>query len=158
MNKISIIRIRKGKLSTLSHLYINGLFACYLLEDQIAGIKIPGETCLPEGIYELGLNNTAGMNQHYKKRFPKFHEGMLEICGIANFKLVFFHVGNFHTDTKGCPLIGMTWQMIDGIYQVLQSALAYEKVYKALLYAYRNGLRKIEVINLIESDVSSIAA
>lgn len=158
MNKISIIRINKGKKSTLSHLYINGLFVCYLLEDHISVNKIAGETCFPEGTYQLGINTTAGMNQFYQKRFPKFHKGMLEIGGIYNFKLVFFHIGNFYNDTKGCPLTGMSWQMVAGDFQVLQSAASYEIAYKGLLKAYQKGIREIEVINKTESDVSILAA
>ena len=41
-----IIRVAQGKHSTLSHLYINGLFACYLLEDSIRALKISGEAFL----------------------------------------------------------------------------------------------------------------
>ena len=35
-----IIRVAQGKQSTLSQLYINGVFQCYLLEDKIRTEKI----------------------------------------------------------------------------------------------------------------------
>ena len=36
-----IIRVAQGNNSTLSHLYLNDIFQCYLLEDKIRGVKIP---------------------------------------------------------------------------------------------------------------------
>ena len=44
-----IIRIAQGKESTLSQLYINGIFQCYLLEDKIRAQKIASETAIPVG-------------------------------------------------------------------------------------------------------------
>ena len=38
-----IIRVAQGKESTLSQLYINGIFQCYLLEDKIREVKIPSQ-------------------------------------------------------------------------------------------------------------------
>src|SRR5690606_30678194 len=74
-----IIRVAEGKRSTLSHLYIGGIFCCYLLEDRIREEKIPGETGIPPGEYGLSLNPGAGMDGEYAKRYPKLHEGMVEI-------------------------------------------------------------------------------
>ena len=38
--KTKIIRVAQGKESTLSHLYIDGIFQCFLLEDKIREVKI----------------------------------------------------------------------------------------------------------------------
>src|SRR5690606_40678592 len=70
--------------STLSHLYIGGLFCCYLLEDTVRDHKIPGETAIPPGDYGLSLNHWAAMNARYAKRYPEFHEGMVEIIEIRS--------------------------------------------------------------------------
>jgi len=51
-----IIRDAQGKQSTLSQLYINGIFQCYLLEDKIREVKIPSQTAIPTGVFELRLN------------------------------------------------------------------------------------------------------
>ncbi|WP_188753508.1 DUF5675 family protein [Parapedobacter defluvii] len=61
MNEIKIIRMAQGKHSTLSHLYVAGIFCCYLLEDSIRTEKIFGKTCIPEGEYGLRLNLWAGI-------------------------------------------------------------------------------------------------
>lgn len=128
-----LIRVAAGKNSTLGHLYINGLFGCYILEDAIRDRKIPEQTAIPAGEYTMGVNTTAGMNARYGNRYARMHQGMVEVRGIPNFSLVFFHIGNYHTDTAGCLLTGSYWQLIDGDYRVLHSAAAYKHVYPLLV-------------------------
>ncbi|WP_207532681.1 DUF5675 family protein [Desertivirga arenae] len=148
---IQIIRVAAGKNSTLSHLYINRIFQCFLLEDSIRKEKIPGITCIPEGHYELKINSTAGMNQRYKQAYPGLHKGMLEIAGIPNFTLVFIHIGNYVSDTAGCPLTGHSWAVVKGDFQVQQSAFAYKEVYPLLLKMIASGNARLEVINHIQT-------
>jgi hypothetical protein len=147
MEQIRIIRVAQGKNSTLSHLYINGLFACYLLEDAIRPEKIPGITCIPEGEYRLRLNPWAGMNAKYAPKYPTQHEGMVEITGIPDFSLVFIHIGNYHTQTAGCPLTGSYWQLVDDDYRVLHSAAAYKYVYPLLVEQIEQGNDRVVVEN-----------
>ena len=149
MNGIRIIRVAQGKHSTLSHLYIGGLFACYLLEDAVRDRKIPGETCIPPGDYGLSLNHWSGMDGEYAQRYPNMHEGMVEITEIPNYRLVFFHIGNYHDETRGCPLTGSYWQHLDGDYQVMGSRAAYEFVYPKLVAEIREGRGRIEIVNAI---------
>ncbi|PPK99496.1 DUF5675 family protein [Parapedobacter indicus] len=144
---IKIIRVAQGKNSTLSHLYIHGLFACYLLEDSIRKEKIPGLTCIPEGEYGLSLNHGAGMNARYGVKYPHMHAGMIEITEIPNYRLVFIHIGNYHTQTAGCPLTGSYWQRLDGDYQVMHSAAAYHYVYPLLLDQIERGNDRVVVKN-----------
>ncbi|GAA4777941.1 hypothetical protein GCM10023231_00470 [Olivibacter ginsenosidimutans] len=143
---IKLLRIAEGLNTTLGQLYINGLFACYILEDQVRDEKIPGMTAIPQGEYPLCLNGTASMNNRYRSRYNLMHRGMVEIRGIPNFNLVFFHVGNYHTDTSGCLLTGSYYQFIDGDYRVLHSAAAYKRVYPLLATAAEEG-RMLSVVN-----------
>jgi len=149
MERIKIIRVAQGKNSTLSHLYIGSLFVCYLLEDSIRREKVQGLTCIPEGEYLLRLNTWAGMNVKYGPKYPKLHRGMLEITGIPDFSLVFIHIGNYHTQTAGCPLTGSYWQRLDGDYQVLHSAAAYKYVYPLLVAQVEIGNSRISVENRV---------
>ncbi|MFC6102868.1 DUF5675 family protein [Olivibacter domesticus] len=136
---IKLLRIAEGTNTTLGQLYINNLFQCYILEDKIRNEKIPGETAIPAGEYKLGLNKTAGMNAKYQSRYSHMHQGMVEIRGIPNFTLVFFHIGNYHTDTRGCLLTGSYYQLINNDYRVLHSADAYKRVYFLLAHAAAAG-------------------
>ena len=145
--QIEIRRVAEGKNSTLSHLYIGGIFCCYLLEDSIRDDKIQGITCIPEGEYGLSLNHWSGMNAKYAKRYPKLHEGMVEITEIPGYQLVFIHIGNYHTETAGCPLTGSYWQRLDDDYQVMHSEAAYKYVYPLLVEQIMKGNDRLVVEN-----------
>src|SRR5690606_26932321 len=147
MEQIKIIRVAQGKNSTLSHLYIGGLFRCYLLEDSVRAEKIQGLTCIPEGEYRLRLNSWAGMNARYAPKYPRLHRGMIEITGIPDYCFVFIHIGNYHTQTAGCPLTGSYWQRLDGDYQVMHSAAAYRYVYPLLVEEIKKGNDSVVVEN-----------
>ncbi len=134
-----IIRVAQGKESTLSQLYINGIFQCYLLEDKIREVKIHSQTAIPTGVFGLKLNTHGAKNVNYKRVFAKQHEGMIEIVGLPNFNFVYIHVGNTIKDTAGCPLCGFGFQFLDGNYQVTQSIAAYKMIYPKLV-----ALAKIE--------------
>lgn len=149
MNGTRIVRVAEGKNSTLSHLYLGGLFTCYLLEDKIRETKIPGETCIPEGKYGLRLNKLAKMNATFQKRYPDIHQGMVEITEIPSFQGVFFHPGNNIRDTAGCPLTGSYWTLVNGDYVLMQSGYAYQYAYLRLLDSIKQGFRLLEVTNRI---------
>ena len=142
-----IIRVAQGKESTLSQLYINGIFQCYLLEDKIREVKIPSQTAIPKGIFSLKLNTFGAKNVDYKKAFGKLHEGMIEITGLPNFSFVYIHTGNTIEHTAGCPLVGLSYIKKDGDYQVLQSRDAYWQVYPKLLAAAKSKDNQIEIQN-----------
>lgn len=145
--KMKLIRINSGLNTTLGQLYIKERFQCYILENTVRDTKILGETAIPEGQYTLGFNATAGMNAGYANRYPQSHQGMIEVRGIPNFSLVFFHIGNYHTDTRGCLLTGSYYQLIDHDYRVLHSAAAYKRVYPLLAEAITRDGANLEVRN-----------
>ena len=142
-----IIRVAQGKESTLSQLYINGIFQCYLLEDKIREVKIPSQTAIPTGVFNLKLNTHGAKNVDYKRVFSKLHEGMIEIVGLPNFSFVYIHVGNTIKDTSGCPLCGFGFQFNDGNYKVTQSVAAYKMIYPKLVALAKQPTNKIIVEN-----------
>lgn len=142
-----IIRVAQGKQSTLSQLYINGVFQCYLLEDKIRTEKIKEHTAIPTGTYSLQLNTWGAKNVNYKKAFGKIHQGMIEITGLPNFSFVYIHTGNTIEDTAGCPLCGFGFQLIQGDYRVTQSVMAYQMIYPKLVALAKNKANKISIEN-----------
>lgn len=128
-----IIRVAQGKQSTLSQLYINGIFQCYLLEDKIRTEKIASQTAIPTGKYSLKLNTNGAKNVNYKRVFGRLHQGMVEIIGLSDFSYVYIHTGNTIQETASCPLCGFGFQFLDGDYQVIQSVAAYKMVYPKLV-------------------------
>ncbi|KUO65677.1 MAG: hypothetical protein APF83_01245 [Lutibacter sp. BRH_c52] len=142
-----IIRVAQGKQSTLSQLYINGIFQCYLLEDKIREIKIASQTAIPTGVYELKLNTYGAKNVVYKKAFGKLHQGMIEIYGLPNFSFVYIHTGNTIKETAGCPLCGFGFQFVDGDFQVSQSIAAYKVIYPKLVALAKDASNKFAIEN-----------
>ena len=145
--RTKIIRVAEGKQSTLSHLYIDDIFQCYLLEDKIRDVKIPKQTAIPKGNYTLRLNTWGGMNAEYRQKFPKLHKGMIEINGLPNFSFVYIHIGNTYRQTAGCPLCGFGFEMVNGDYQVLRSKDAYQMIYPKLLALAQDQQSGISIEN-----------
>lgn len=139
--EVCVKRVRQGKNSTLSELFIDGEFNCYVLEDSVRDEKIKGSTAIPAGRYRLEFNRYGAMNGRYKGRFPEFHKGMIELKGIPNFSYVYLHMGNTFADTAGCLLVGDTVRYDDDWdeYEIYQSRKAYIKVYKRLAAMMEKG-------------------
>lgn len=145
--KTRIVRVAEGKQSTLSHLYIDGIFQCFLLEDKIRQVKIKGKTAIPEGVFNLRLNTWGGMNKIYIPKYGPLHKGMIEIADLPTYDAVYIHIGNTIEQTAGCPLVGLSYIKKDGDFQVLQSVDAYKQIYRRLLAAATGKENKIEIIN-----------
>lgn len=145
--RTKILRVAEGKQSTLSQLYIDDVFQCYLLEDKIRAVKIPKQTAIPTGNYTLRLNTWGGMNADYRQKFPKLHKGMIEINGLSQFSFVYIHIGNTYTHTAGCPLCGFGFELVNGDYQVLRSKDAYQMIYPKLLEIAQGGKNGISIEN-----------
>jgi hypothetical protein len=144
--------------STLGMLFIDGHFACYTLEDAVCEEKIPGQTCIPEGIYGITLRSVGGQNHRYSQKFPKIHRGMLHLLDVPGFEYVHIHVGNTKKDTDGCILLGdgsNNNQVAEGF--VSSSAKAYERIYSVIAYAIENGEGVwIEIIEGIPTKKSQV--
>lgn len=145
--RTKIIRVAEGKQSTLSQLYIDDIFQCYLLEDKIRDVKILKQTAIPKGNYTLRLNTWGGMNAEYRQKFPKLHKGMIEINGLPNFSFVYIHIGNTYRQTAGCPLCGFGFEMVNGDYQILRSKDAYQMIYPKLLVLAQDTQNGISIEN-----------
>lgn len=147
MMRTKIIRVAQGKESTLSHLYIDGIFQCFLLEDKIRQVKIKRRTAIPEGQFKLRLNTWGGMNKDYFQKYGPMHQGMIEIADLPTFDAVYIHIGNTIQNTSGCPLVGLSYIKKDGDYQVIQSRDAYRQVYPKLLAIAKGKDQQISIEN-----------
>ena len=139
--KLEVIRFNKGKDSTNGILFDisnrERKFLCYTLEDESRTEKVPGETCIPEGEYTLGLRTVGGLHARYSKRFADIHMGMLHVLDVPNFKYILIHCGNTDEDTAGCLLLGDT-QENNNIKEngfIGRSTHAYYRVYQEIAEA-----------------------
>jgi len=112
--KLDVVRTQFGKDATNGMLFVDGVFECFTLEDEVRDIKIMSETAIPLGEYEIKFRNVGGFDTKYKARYGStFHKGMLELQDVPNFKYILIHTGNTDQHTAGCLLIGETQQDLD---------------------------------------------
>lgn len=105
MKIITQIRSYKAK-ATISELYVEDSLCCYTLEDVARpdGVKIPGETCIPEGCY---IARVTFSNRFQREMILLSSEGKDAIIrdGVT-FTGLRVHKGNSVEDTEGCVLVG----------------------------------------------------
>lgn len=160
--KLNVIRHQFGKDATNGMLFIDGVFECYTLEDEVRDVKVMSETAIPLGTYEIKFRNIGGFDTKYKARYgTTFHKGMLELQDVPNFKYILIHTGNTDESTAGCLLLGETQQDLDkgkdGF--VGGSGDAYKKMYPKVRDALLNGEKvTIEYSNInFSTEVSNKA-
>ncbi len=133
---ITLTRFSSGEESTLGLLFANDRFFCYTLEDQFNEPKIPGETRIPAGTYDIKLRAEGGMYPRYKARFSPWHRGMLWLQDVPGFQYIYIHVGNKDDDSEGCILVGEGQVTnITERGQVTSSVAAYKRLYEEVLDA-----------------------
>lgn len=101
--EIELARQPSAKETTFGDLYVDGVFECYTLEDQIREIagrpvaewKIHGRTAIPAGRYRVTLENSN-----------RFGPDTITINDVPGFAAIRMHGGNSAADTEGCVLVG----------------------------------------------------
>lgn len=145
--QLKVIAFKKTDKSTISRLYINGHFECFVLEDKDRGLKqsmplaeilknkLHGITAIPEGTYEVTVT--------YSNRFKKDLPLVLNVPGYEGIRI---HPGNYDVDTEGCLLPG-TGYSVD---MVNNSRIAFEAFFRKLVAALKVG----KVMLTIERKIS----
>ena len=138
---LKALRYGKGEKCTIGLFFINGEFACYTLEDKIREIKIPGETAISDGIYEVTQRKEVGLHQHYLKKFGSaFHRGMLWVMDVPNFEYILIHIVNDDDDTYCCLGVG-DQANLPGMDWMGSSTSAYKRIYTPIAKALLDGER-----------------
>lgn len=109
---------------------------CHTLEDEHRIDKIPGETAIPAGRYQIKYRplGQSRMDKSYSERYD-FYRGQLWLQDVPNFTYVYIHTGNNDDHTDGCILVGET-KYVDTIGG---SRIAYTKLYKLINEAFDAG-------------------
>lgn len=135
---IETVLFQETKEHTKSLLFIDGEFKCFILEDGFNEIKIPGETRIDPGEYEIKLRTEGGMHQKYLKKFgPEFHKGMLWLQDVPKFEWIYIHIGNKPKDTLGCLLTGFIADCTRN--EIGRSTDAYKLMYPIIADAILSG-------------------
>lgn len=97
--KLELTRLYFKDSYTIGKLYIDGQYFCDTLEDKVRDLthekKIPGQTAIPPGEYEIVVNIS-----------PRFRRKLPRLLNVPGFEGILIHRGNTSEDTAGCILIG----------------------------------------------------
>lgn len=156
---IDLIRTQFGSDATNGMIFLDGVFECFSLEDEYREQKIKGETCIPEGSYEVVLRKEGGFHQRYSSRYS-FHKGMLWVKSVPNFEWILFHLGNTDENTAGCILVGDTQQDLDVSKDgfIGSSGNAYKKFYPKVAEVLENGEEvtlNVSKIKIVDQAISN---
>lgn len=101
---------------TIGRLYVDGVLWFNTLEDTdrglhsgmgeayIASKKVPGETAIPRGTYEIVLAKTSTFKN---RAWAKKYSGLVPLLkDVKGFSGILIHPGNTPKDTRGCILPG----------------------------------------------------
>lgn len=113
--EISLVRRKFTEQSTIGDLFLDGERECLTLEDRAhEGPKIPGQTAIPEGRYEITINWSS-----------RFHRPLPLLLDVPDFSGIRIHPGNGPKDTQGCILVGR----IEGEDWIGESRIAFEALF-----------------------------
>lgn len=146
--KVIVQRKITNEFATISKILVedSSLFIPFIgLEDPIREEKIPGKTCIPAGVYKIGVRDFGSFHERYKSKFSNFHKGMLEILEVPNFTNILIHIGNSPSDTDGCLLIGNSYAGSKNY--IFESKKAYKRFYKLVIDDALKGDVTIEFQN-----------
>jgi len=147
--KLRLVRYSLQKGSTLGVMLCDGEFLCYTLEDERRDVKIPGETCIPAGVFTIKLRTVGGFHGRYGAKFGGAHIGMLELQDVPGFQYILLHCGNDDGDTEGCILVGDTsTENLTRSGFIGSSVSAYTRIYPKLAEAAQLGLLSIVIEEL----------
>ena len=121
---LRVIREPSTAAATLGILLIDGVFACWTLEDVVRPVKIPGETAIPAVRYAVRLS----LSQRFQKLLP-------EVLDVPGFTGIRIHAGNTRKDTAGCLLVGR----VRAVDRIEESKLALMNVMEHLRRATTAG-------------------
>src|SRR5688500_3725817 len=82
------------------------VFQGYTLEDQFQVVKVPKESRIPAGTYQVNVQETVTPKTvQYRQKYAWF-KNHLEIKNVKGFVGVYIQIGNTDEHTEACILIG----------------------------------------------------
>ena len=140
---------------TIGRLMIDGVQFCNILEDRDRGLnqtdsvaqilarKVPGETAIPTGEYEIAMGIVSP-----KYAFVTWYRNlcggkMPRLLNVPGFDGILIHPGNTALDCTGCLLPGYNTKKG----QVTSSREVFQQLYKKMKDAHDRGEKiKIQII------------
>jgi hypothetical protein len=138
---MKLLRYSDDGQTTVGLLYINGSFYCYTLEDTFNEEKVPGETRIPEGTYNIGFREEeTEFTRTYKERYPEWFSWHLQLQNVPGFDSIYIHNGGDPTDTEGCILVSDSLSISDETTVFSNSRNTFNRLYRFLSDKLENSI------------------
>ncbi len=121
----------------IGRLFVDNEYFCFTIEDAARTTKIPGVTCIPDGLYRLGTRWSPRFSGTYG------HE-MIWVRDVPGFEFILIHTGNTVHDTEGCLIVGNRIGVLRGKDAVLNSKATYFRLYERVIDRVKSGREEIE--------------
>lgn len=124
--KLELVRKEFTDEATLGELYLEEDFFCFVLEDKVRplGEKVPGETAIPEGKYQVLLTQS-----------PRFKRVLPLLIDVPGFDGIRIHPGNTADDSSGCLLVGDEIDRSTPIPTIRKSKQAFDRLFAEMQLA-----------------------
>ena len=129
--------LKETDVATVSELSVNGSFFGFILEDGFRETKVPGETRIAGGRYQILQRREGKFFSNYKRRFG--HKFVPHLQDVPNFQYILIHIGNGPSDSRGCLLVGRSWGYTGNAHYIKESTFAYTQLYETIEAAFARG-------------------
>jgi len=106
-------------------------------EDEYRAVKVPGETRIPAGTYDIQLRTDSPMARKYRDRYGPRHKGIPWLQDVPGFEWIYIHTGNTDEHTDGCILVGDSANFFN--MTIGNSRPAYSRIQEAIQKALEGG-------------------
>ena len=145
--EIRVRRIALRDTYTIGKMYIDGEYFCDCCEDKVRDldneVKVPNQTAIPYGTYEITLDVQSSKYSNFKKYpWAKEYNGYLpRLTNVPLFLGVLIHPGNSEQDTSGCLLVGEN----KVVGKVINSQATFNRLMHEYLLPAKNRGEKINI-------------
>jgi hypothetical protein len=132
---VTIDRFQEGRESTLGAIKVREKVIAYTLEDIQRNEKLYAKTAIPVGTYPVTLRK-VGASLRDTANYSAKNIRCLWIRQVPNFTYILIHMGNKHTHSAGCVLVGSNYDYVNGDFVLLDSKSAYLELYQEVAFIY----------------------
>jgi hypothetical protein len=116
--KIEQVRIANRPTYCISRVYVNGEYACDIIEDVDRGLddsmteaeirkrKVYAQTAIPTGTYKITMNVQSPKFSKYKFYYDLCKGYLPRLVKVKGFDGVLWHCGSSAASSAGCAIVG----------------------------------------------------
>lgn len=138
---LTLLRYSDNGTTTVGLLNVNGEYYCYTIEDTHHEEKIPGETRIPAGTYDIQFRKElTELTKKYREKYYEWFTWHLQLLNVPEYDSIYIHNGGDHTNTEGCILVSDSLSITDASTTLTNSRTTFKFLYKFLKEKLDNNI------------------